>query len=91
MPRRSGGQSLISVPGSSRRAFSLERGPKIVQEGSGPLIHLKRGIGGLSGGLKGGCGYFERGEPCGTAMRALVNKCPVDHLNIVLLSPRPLP
>lgn len=30
-------------------------------------------------------GYFERGEPRGMTLRALVNKCPVDHLNFVLL------
>lgn len=42
------------------------------------------GRGAVGGGLKGAVGYFERGEPCGTTMRALVNKCPVDHLNLVL-------
>lgn len=31
-------------------------------------------------------GYFESGEPSGTAMRALVNKYPVDHLKLILLS-----
>lgn len=66
--------------------FIRERA-KIIQEGSGPLIHLKRRMkGGAVGGFeRGAVGYFERGEPCGTTMRALVNKYPVDHLNLILL------
>ena len=43
------------------------------------------GGGGGGGGERGAVGYFERGEACGTTMRALVNKCPVDHLNFILL------
>lgn len=70
--------------------FIRERA-KIIQEGSGPLIHLKRRMTG--GDFRGGgaeravVGYFERGEPCGSTMRALVNKCPVDYLNLILLFP----
>lgn len=44
-----------------------------------------RAVGGEEGVERGAVGYFERGEPCGTTMRALVNKYPVDHLNLILL------
>ena len=71
--------------------FIRERA-KIIQEGSGPLIHLKRRMKGraVGGFERGAVGYFERGEPCGTTMRALVNKYPVDHLNLILFFSCPL-
>lgn len=41
----------------------------------------------MRGFLGGVWSYFERGELCGTTMRALVNKYPVDHLNPTVLFP----
>lgn len=78
----------------AQSVFIRERA-KIIQEGSGPLIHLKRQMKGGSEPreVKGGrvaVGYFERGEPRGMTLRALVSKCPVDHLNFVLLFFSPL-
>lgn len=64
--------------GTRTHSVFIRERSKIIQESSGPLIHLKRQM--RAGGRGGAMGYFERGEPWGTAMRVSVNKYP-NHLN----------
>lgn len=67
--------------------FIRERA-KIIQEGSGPLKHLKRWMkGGGCFGFWGGAGdsYFERGELCRNTMKPSVTKYTTDPLNLYLI------